>query len=191
MNSAPLDRDDVETVRRALSGCADDLMSTPPNGLAPEYVQAMENVARGGGVQWPDIDIIGRDLMTVASELEPGSSRLPESIKPVLRPLAAAALQRYAIGIEQESGGEPEAGSAEAADVGRAVRLADVMLELAVRVDVRRWSGGWELYALGSADLVTQVEDIDDARTMVRDLLETEFPGADFSKVVFDVRSVE
>ena len=35
------------------------------------------------------------------------------------------------------------------------------------------------------------VEDIDDASTMARDLLETEFPGADFSAVVFDVRPVD
>lgn len=73
----------------------------------------------------------------------------------------------------------------------RAERLAKLLLGLTVRVDARRWSGGWELYALGNEDLVTQVENIDGAPAMVRDLLETEFPGADFSKVVFDVRTVD
>lgn len=191
MISSPLDRDDVETIRRALNGCADDLMSTPPDGQYSEYVEALENLGQGGGVQWPDTGIIGRDLMTIAAELEPDSSRLPESITFVLRPLAAAALQRYAIGIEQEMRGALEAGSAEEADVERAERLAAQALALTVRVDARRWSGGWELYVLGIADLVTQVQDIDGAPAMVRDLLETEFPGADFSKVDFDVRIVD
>lgn len=191
MNSSPLDRDDVETVRRALNGCADDLMSTPPDGLDPDYVQALEYIGQGGGVQWPDTDIIGHDLMKSASELEPGSSRLPESVKPILRTLAAAALRRYAMEIEQESGGVPDAGSAEAVDAERAERLAEQTLELSVRVDARRWSGGWELYALGSADLVTQVANFRDAPAMVRDLLETEFPGADFSRVAFDVQIID
>lgn len=107
----------------------------------------------------------------------------------MLRPLAAAALERYAIEIEQEAGEDMDAGSSEQAEVDRAGHLLNLLLELAVRVEARRWSGGWELYVLGSQDLVTQVEDIDDAPTMVRDLLETEFPGADFSEVVFDVRT--
>lgn len=189
MDAVPLDRDDVEALRRALNGCADDLMCTPPDGLAPEYVNAVELIAKGGGVQWPDTEIFGNDLVKTASELEPQVSRLPEAIKPVLRPLAAAALERYAIEIEQEAGGDMDAGSVEQAEVDRAEHLLNLLLELAVRVDTRRWSGGWELYVLGSQDLITQVEDLDDAPTMVRDLLETEFPGADFSEVVFDVRT--
>lgn len=185
MNSSPLDRDDVETVLRALNGCANDLMSTPPDDLAPEYAQELENLGRGGGARWPDTGIIGRDLLSIAAELEPGSFRLPESITFVLRTLAAAALQRFAIGIEQEMRGALEA------DVKQGERLAVQALGLTVRVDARRWSGGRELCVLGSADLVTQVEDVDGAPVMVRDLLETEFPGADFSKVDFDVRIVE
>lgn len=191
MDTAPLDRDDVETLRRALNGCADDLMSTPPDGLAPEYVNAVELIAKGDGVQWPDTDILGSELVKSASELEPQASRLPAAIKPVLRPLAAAALERYAIEIEQEAGGDMDAGSVEQAEVDRAEHLLNLLLEVAVRVDARRWSGGWELYVLGSQDLVTQVEDLDDAPTMVRDLLETEFAGADFSEVVFDVRTAD
>ncbi|WP_263310246.1 hypothetical protein [Brachybacterium atlanticum] len=191
MITAPLDRDDVETLRRALNGCADDLMSTPPDGLAPEYVHAVELIAKGGGVQWPDTDILGSDLMKTASELEPDVSRLPEAIPPVLRPLAGAALERYGIEIEQEAGGDMDARSFEQAEVDRAELLVNLLLELAVRVDAKRWSGGWELYVLGSEDLVTQVEDIDDAPTMVRDLLETVFPGTDFSAVVFDVRTAD
>lgn len=191
MDTAPLDRDDVETLRRALGGCADDLMSTPPDGLAPEYLNAVELIAKGDGVQWPDTDILGNELIKSASELEPQASRLPGAIKPVLRPLAAAALERYAIEIEQEAGGDMDAGSVVQAEVDRAEHLLNLLLELAVRVDARRWSGGWELYVLGSQDLVTQVEDLDDASTMVRDLLETEFAGADFSEVVFDVRTAD
>lgn len=68
MSSAPLDRDDVETLRRALNACADDLMSTPPEGLAPEYVHAVELIAKGGGVQRPDTDILANDLL---KELSP------------------------------------------------------------------------------------------------------------------------
>lgn len=191
MSSAPLDRDNVQTLRRALNACADDLMSTPPEGLAPEYVHAVELIAKGGGVQWPDTDILGRDLMKTASELEPGVSRLPEAVTPVLRPLAAAALERYGMEVEQEAGGDMDGGSVEQAEVDRADHLVNLLLELAVRVDVKRWSGGWELYVLGSEDLVTQVEDIDDTPTMARDLLETVFPGADFGEVVFDVRTVD
>lgn len=191
MTTAPLDREDVETLRRALNGCADDLTSTTPDGLAPEYVHAVELIAKGGGVQWPDTDILANDLLKASSELEPGVSRLPEAITPVLRPLAAAALERYGIEIVQEAGGDLDAGSSGQAEVDRAEHLVNLLLELAVRVDAKRWSGGWELYVLGSRDLVTQVEDIDDAPTMVRDLMETVFPGADFSEVVFDVRAVD
>lgn len=189
MNRSALEPADTEIVRRALSSCADDLTSTPSDGLAPEYVHEVEAIARLGRLEWPDE--IGRELLRVASELEPGTTRLPTLIPRILRPLAAAALQRYAIEMEQESGGKVNAGSAEAAEAERAMRLADATLELTVNVDARRWSGGWELYALGSKDLVTQVENIDDAPAMVRDLLETDFPGADFSKVIFDVRIVE
>lgn len=191
MTTAPLDRDDVATLRRALNACADDLMSTPPDGLAPEYVHAVELIAKGGGVQWPDTDILGNDLLKVASELESQASLLPEAIPPTLRPLAVAALERYGIEIEQDAGGDMDSGSSEQAEVDRAEHLVNLLLELAVRVDARRWSDGWELYVLGSEDLVTQVEDIDDAQTMVTDLLETEFPGADFSAVVFDVRTAD
>lgn len=191
MSTSVLKHDDVEIVRRALSSCADDLMSTPPDGLAPAYVHAIESFAKGTVAEWPYTDTIGRELLMLGSELAPGESWLPESVKPFLRPLAAAALQRYAMEIEQESGGELEDGSAEAAEVDRAVQLADMMLEPTVNVEARRWSGGWELHALGSKDLVTQVENIDDAPAQVRDLLETEFPGADFSKVIFDVRAID
>lgn len=189
MNRSALDSAAAEIVRRALNSCADDLTSTPSDGLAPEYVQAVEVISRVDGLEWPDE--IGRELLRVASEINPGTTRLPASIPPALRSLVAAALQRYAIEMEQESGGELEDGSAEAAEVERAMHLADVTLEPAVNVDARRWSGGWELYALGSKDLVTQVENIDDAPAQVRDLLETEFPGADFSKVIFDVRIID
>lgn len=187
MNSAALDRDDVATMRRALNGCADDLMSTPYDGLAPEYVQAVEDISRLGGVQWPETDIIGQDLLSFASELEPGSSLLPDALKPVLRPLAAAALHRHAVEVEQESGGELKAGSDADVEIDRAVRLASLVLGPAVRVTARRWSGGWELYALGIEDLVTRVGSLEDAPRLMRDLLETEFPGADFSKVQFDI----
>lgn len=187
MNTPALQHDDVETVRHALHACADDLTSTPPDGLAAEYVDAVEDIARGGGVQWPDTDVIARDLIAAASELAPGTSLLPVAIPHVLRPLAAAALERHAIEIERESGGEMDAGSAEAAEVERAQRLAELVLAPAVPVEARRWSGGWELYALGSEDLVTQVQDLDDAPAKVRELLETVFPGSDFSEVVFDI----
>lgn len=191
MSTSVLEHDDVEIVRRALSSCADDLMSTPPDGLAPTYVHAVESIAKGTVAEWPYTDTIGRELMMLGSELAPGKSRLPESIKPFLRPLAAAALKRYAMEIEQESGGELEDGSAEGAEVDRAVQLADMVLEPTVNVEARLWSGGWELCALGSKDLVTQVENIDDAPAQVQDLLETEFPGSDFSKVIFDVRIID
>ncbi len=59
----------------------------------------------------------------------------------------------------------------------------------AVRVDARPWEHGWELYVLGSSDLVTQVEDLEDAPAQARDLMETWFPGADFSRVKFAVRT--
>lgn len=185
-NSA-LHREEVETLRHALHACADDLISTPADGLAPEYVSAVEDITRES-MQWPVTDVIGYDLIAATTELEPDSSRLPEAIPHVLRPLATAALERHAIEIEQESGGDMDAGSAEAAEVERALRLADRVLAPAVHVTARRWRGGWELHVLGSADLVTQVEDIDDAPAMVRDLLETVFPGADFSKVFFAIQ---
>lgn len=191
MNAPALDDAEVETIRLALSSCADDLTSTPSDGLAPEYIHAVENIAKGSVAEWPYTETLGRELMSVGSRLAPGESRFPESIEPYLRPLAASALQRYAMAIEQESGEDFDGVSAEAVEVERAERLAKLLLGLTVRVDARRWSGGWELYALGNEDLVTQVENIDGAPAMVRDLLETEFPGADFSKVVFDVRTVD
>lgn len=59
-----------------------------------------------------------------------------------------------------------------------------------VRVEVHRWSSGWELHILGSADLITQTESgwdsFDDAERQTRDYLETVFDGADFSRVSFE-----
>lgn len=187
MNTSALHRKEVETLRYALHACADDLISTPPDGLVPEYVNAVEDIAHGGSVQWADTDVIANNLIAAASELESDTSLLPEAIPPALRRLAAAALERLAIDIEQESASDMGAGSAEAAEVERALRLADRVLGPGVHVTARRWSGGWELYVLGSADLVTQVEHIDDAQAVVRDLLETVFPGADFSRVFFTI----
>lgn len=61
---------------------------------------------------------------------------------------------------------------------------------MTVRVEAHRWSGGWELRILGSADLITQTESgwdsFDDAEQQTRDYLETVFDGADFSHVSFE-----
>lgn len=56
-----------------------------------------------------------------------------------------------------------------------------------VAVHARRWERGWELYILGSEDLITQSDDLEDAPRMARDYLETIFPGANFLQVAFEI----
>lgn len=178
MSFEPLNEHDVATLRSALTGCADELMSTPPDGLRVEYARELEMIENAAGI-WPEQDIVGRDLINAGDRLEAGTSRLPEAVPVILRPIVASALRFDAAAAD---GGEPD---------HRALHLAMQTVAETARIDARRWPGGWELNVLGSSDLVTQVGDLAHAPAMARDLMETWFPGADFSRVHFEVNPIE